>query len=77
MAYTIINNRNFGIFSTVSNTIKKLFDAIYNWLVAISVAQSRSDVIERMNQMTDEELSSRYNITRDQIVTYVFADKMY
>lgn len=43
---------------------------------AISVANARTHEIERMNLLTDKELADLYRINRDQIVPYVFRDKM-
>jgi hypothetical protein len=41
------------------------------------VANSRADQMEYMNNLTDVELATKYGINRDQIVAYVFRDKIF
>ena len=40
-------------------------------------AQARTDTIRAMHDMSDTQLAEKYGITRDEIVHYVFRDKMH
>jgi len=62
-----------GLFKAV----KAVGTAISSFFEAVIVAQSRSEELERLHNLTDVELATRYGITRDQIVTHVFRDRMY
>ncbi|WP_284379623.1 hypothetical protein [Amylibacter marinus] len=57
--------------------LKKSGNAALDFLTQVSIAQSRTAQIEQMNLLSDHELAERFQINRDQIVTYVFRDKMY
>ena len=74
MAYISSPSVSFGdkALSAVSNA----FGAVARFLVDISNAQSRMDMIERLQAMSDEELMAKYQIKRSAIVQHVFPDKM-
>jgi hypothetical protein len=63
--------------STVSGATKLVLSAVYDFFESYMNTQSRRDVIERLNNLTDVELATRYGINRDGIVAYVFRDKMF
>jgi len=65
-----------AIASVVATKVASLGSAISESFKQISIANSRCAEIERMNNLTDHELATQYRINRDQIVPYVFRDKM-
>ncbi len=46
------------------------------FLTDISYAHQRMQAIENLQAMDDATLKAKHGITRGEIVTYVFADKM-
>jgi|GEM_PF-2107379 len=62
--------------TTVATKVASLGSAIAEAFTQVAIANSRSAEIERMNNLTDTELATQYRINRDQIVPYVFRDKM-
>jgi hypothetical protein len=65
-----------SVVSGTANVIGKVFTSILTFFGNVAQAHSRSEQIERMNNLTDVELANKYNINRDQIIMYVFRDKM-
>lgn len=61
----------------VWNVTVSVFKAIGSFVEAVMIANSRTDQLERMNNLTDVELATKYGINRDQIVAYVFRDRIY
>ncbi len=51
------------------------FVALGNALIAMAEASSRTEEIQLLQSLTDEELAAR-GLKRDDIVRHVFADKM-
>ncbi|WP_069300193.1 hypothetical protein [Neptunicoccus sediminis] len=50
--------------------------AVLRFFEDLTLAASRADTITAMQDMDDDTLRSRYNISRDQIVSFVFRDKL-
>lgn len=65
-----------SIINGTTNVIGKALSSTLSFFDNVAQAHSRSEHIERMNLLTDKELADRYGINRDQIVMYVFRDKM-
>ena len=53
--------------------LNRVFNGILNFLVSISMAQSRVRQIEFLCALTDEELAER-GLSRQDIVRYVYRD---
>ncbi len=51
------------------------FVALGNALIAMGEASSRTEEVQLLQSLTDEELAAR-GLKRDEIVRHVFADKM-
>ena len=80
MAHALKSTRNHNLAQlglTAFNVLKKIGGSVAGVFTAIAVAQSRSVELDRMNNLTDVELATRYGINRDQIVAYVFRDRMF
>ena len=56
--------------------LNRVFNGILNFLVSISMAQSRVRQIEFLCALTDEELAER-GLSRQDIVRYVYRDAYY
>lgn len=65
------------VFGAVSNTVVSVLKSVGKFFELVMMANSRSEELEHMNNLTDIELATKYGINRDQIVAYVFRDKMY
>ncbi|GGA06344.1 hypothetical protein [Neptunicoccus cionae] len=74
MAYITDTKPNLG--STIWAAIRGTGVAVLDFLEDLTLAASRAETIEAMHEMDDATLRSRYNISRDQIVAYVFRDKL-
>ena len=78
MAYTL--NTNHSAVATVAQAISTAFMSVATsfgaMLVHVAHANSRSDQVEYMNNLTDVELATKYGIDRTGIVAYIFRDKM-
>ena len=74
MAYISSPTTGFG--ATILSALASTADAVFNFLADLTSANARMAQIEAMQRMSDEDLMTRYNITRDRIVHYVFRDKM-
>jgi hypothetical protein len=61
----------------VLKVAKNAAESVLNFSDQLSVANSRQAQIEQMNLLTDRELADTFQINRDQIVGYVFRDKMF
>ncbi len=79
MAHAIQTSTNaFGAaFSAGSKAVVKVLKSIASFGEIVMVANSRAAQIEHMNNLTDVELATKYGINRDQIVAYVFRDKLF
>lgn len=66
-----------AVASTVAQTASSVYARFAAGMSALIAAQSRLELVERMNNLTDVELATKYGINRDGIVAYVFRDKMY
>ena len=82
MAHTIqtANSANIALHGFVSKTVgvaAKILTAVSNFVEALQVAGSRTEEVQRLNNLTDVELAEKYGINRDGIVGYVFRDRMY
>lgn len=60
----------------VVSAVSNAFSAVLRTLVNMSDAQARMNQIQRMQDLTDKQLASKYGIKRDEIVQFVFRDKM-
>lgn len=60
-------------FGPATNPIGRFFAAIGNAMVAMSTANSRVHQVERLQAMSDEELSLR-GLRREDIARHVFRD---
>lgn len=58
------------------NIFSGFFESIFNGLTAFAEANSRVHEVERMNEMTDEQLS-KMGLQRTDIVRYVFRDRLF
>ena len=56
--------------------LNRVFNSILNFLVSISMAQSRVRQIEFLCALTDQELAQR-GLTRQDIVRHVYRDAYY
>ncbi|MEM7441165.1 MAG: hypothetical protein AAF393_16330 [Pseudomonadota bacterium] len=74
MAYISSPSASFGEKALAS--LSNGFESVLRFLADLSNAQSRMDMIERMQRMSDEDLMSKYRIERKDIVQHVFRDKM-
>lgn len=63
--------------AAVRNAAVSVFKAVGSFVEAVMIANSRTEQLERMNNLTDVELATKYGINRDQIVAYVFRDRIY
>lgn len=52
------------------------FESIFNALVRVAEANSRTQEVERLQQLTDEQLAAK-KIRREDIVRHVFRDVLY
>lgn len=52
------------------------FETIFNALLRLAEANSRSQEVERLQGMSDEQLAAK-NIRREDIVRHVFRDVLY
>ena len=79
MAHVLQTSSNvFGtVFGAVSNAVVSVLKSIGSFFEVLTVANSRADQMEYMNNLTDVELATKYGINRDQIVAYVFRDKVF
>jgi hypothetical protein len=60
----------------VYKVAKATVEAVLSFFEQVSLAQSRADQVEQMNSLTDRELADLFQINRDQIIPYVFRDKI-
>jgi DNA polymerase III gamma/tau subunit len=60
----------------VVSIAKKSIKAVLNLSDQISVANARSNQVQQLNMLTDRELADLYQINRDQIIPYVFRNKI-
>lgn len=74
MAHVLQASTN--VFGALSGAVVSVLKSISKFFAIIMVANSRVEELERMNNLTDVELAKKYGIKRDQIVAYVFRDKM-
>lgn len=58
------------------STIQSILNSISGFFGSVIRAQSRHDSIQAMQNLSDKQLLSQYGITRDQIVSFVFRDKI-
>jgi len=80
MAHTLKSSNNLRLThfaESLFKAVKAVGTAISDFFTAVMIAQSRSEELERLHNLTDVELATRYGITRDQIVAHVFRDRMY
>jgi len=79
MAHVLQSNTNvFGsAIGAVSNAVVSVLKSVGKFFEILMVANSRADQLEKMNNLTDVELATKYGINRDQIVAYVFRDKIF
>lgn len=79
MAHVLQASTNaFGTaFGAILNAMVRVLKAVGSFFEVVMVANSRSDQLEMMNNLTDVELATKYGIKRDQIVAYVFRDIAY
>jgi hypothetical protein len=79
MAHVLQTSTNvFGTaIGAVSKTVVSVLKSVGDFFHIVLVARSRADQLELMNNLTDIELATKYGINRDQIVAYVFRDKMF
>ena len=66
-----------AVISAVFNAVVSVLKAVGSFFEVVMVANSRADQMESMNNLTDVELATKYGISRDQIVAYVFRDKTF
>ncbi|WP_458790846.1 hypothetical protein [Yoonia sp. MH D7] len=62
--------------SKTSNLFTSAWDFIVSAFEAVVVARSRSEIIARYENMSDDQLAN-IGITREGIVAHVFRDKFY
>ena len=62
---------------TVTDVTASALKSIGSFFKVVMVANSRADQLEYLNNLTDVELATKYGINRDQIVAYVFRDKIF
>lgn len=74
MAYISTEHRGFG--ATILSALASTADAVFNFLTDVTDAKARIAQVERMQAMSDEDLMAKYRIHRNEIVQYVFRDKM-
>lgn len=62
--------------NSLGHIITAPFRAVGNFLVAIMESNSRVQYVDRLNEMSDEQLAER-GIKREEIVQHVFRDHMH
>lgn len=76
MAYaTEYRTRENGFFKKLIHALSTILAHVAALFTAIAEAQSRSDEIQRLQALSDQELAKR-GLTRDRIVHHVFRDKL-
>ena len=61
----------------VWNATVSVLKSVGSFMEVAMVASSRADQLDQMNNLTDVELATKYGINRDQIVAYVFRDRIF
>ncbi|PLS21749.1 hypothetical protein [Neptunicoccus cionae] len=74
MAYITDTKSTVG--GTIWSALQTAGSAVLRFFEDMTLAASRVEIINAMLDMDEETLRSRYNISRDQIVSYVFRDKL-
>ncbi|MBR9863542.1 MAG: hypothetical protein GYB24_08910 [Rhodobacteraceae bacterium] len=74
MAYITDTKPTLG--AAIWSALQTAGSAVLRFFEDITLASSRVEIINAMQDMDDETLRSRFNISRDQIVSYVFRDKL-
>lgn len=74
MAYITATTHSFG--ATVLATLNTAANGIVTFFADITVAGSRVQFIEELQAMDDATLMEQHGISRGEIVSYVFRDKM-
>ena len=59
-----------------SGFFARFFAKLADLIECVALSGSRAQLIEELNNLTDAELAAK-GLRRDDIVRYVFADKMY
>lgn len=67
------SNTTFHAVEAAAAFVLKTVGGFFSNIIA---AQSRAHIFEELTNLTDRELADRYGINRDQIVSYVFSDKI-
>ncbi len=63
--------------SAVFNAAVTVVKSVGKFFEVVMIANSRTEQLEQMHNLTDVELATKYGINRDQIVAYVFRDRIY
>ncbi|MDG1530765.1 MAG: hypothetical protein P8Q99_05370 [Paracoccaceae bacterium] len=80
MAHALKTSNDFGLTNMangVVKAVKAVGNAIADFFVSITEAQSRSAELNSMHALTDAELATKFGITRSEITAYVFRDRMF
>jgi hypothetical protein len=74
VAYITETNNSFG--ASISNALSTFGTAFAAFFLDLSNAGQRSQMMEELQAMDDATLKATHGITRSQIVSYVFRDKL-
>lgn len=74
MAYITQNSNGFGAF--VATTLNTMAAFVAEFFGDIRNASARADFMQELQAMDDATLKATHGITRSQIVSYVFHDKL-
>ena len=74
MAYVSETTSSIG--ATIANAAHSVSTAFTTFMLDLYNAGSRADLIQELQSMDDATLRAKHGIARDQIVGYVFRDKL-
>jgi len=75
MAYISETKNTLG--ATLANIWHAVGSSISTFFADFINANARSEFIQELQRMDDATLKAKHGITREQIVLYVFSDKLY